>query len=65
MANLAIGFFHPPFGINIFVARSVLGIEPKQIYRGIVPFVMLYLVALVLIIYVPQIALVGVWLFMG
>ena len=65
MVNLAIGLFHPPFGINIFVAQSVLGIELKQIYRGIVPFVMLYLVALVLITYVPQIALVGVWLFMG
>jgi len=65
MVNLAIGLFHPPFGINIFVAQSVLGIELKQIYRGIVPFVILYLVALLLITYVPQIALVGVRLFMN
>jgi C4-dicarboxylate transporter DctM subunit len=63
--NLAIGLFHPPFGINIFVAQSVLGIDLKLIYRGIVPFVFLYLVALVLITYVPQISLIGVWLFMG
>lgn len=65
MVNLAIGLFHPPFGINIFVAQSVLGIELKQIYRGIIPFVILYLIALVLITYFPQISLVGVWLFMG
>jgi C4-dicarboxylate transporter DctM subunit len=63
--NLAIGLFHPPFGINIFVAQSVLGIDLKLIYRGIVPFVFLYLIALVLITYVPQISLLGVKLFMG
>jgi C4-dicarboxylate transporter DctM subunit len=65
MVNLAIGLFHPPFGINIFVAQSVLGIELKQIYKGIVPFVILYLLVLIAITYIPQISLVGVRLFMG
>ena len=37
--NLAIGLFHPPFGINIFVAQSVLGLKLETIYRGIVPFI--------------------------
>jgi len=64
MVNLAIGLFHPPFGINIFVAQSVLGIDLKLIYKGIIPFVVLYLVALVLITYIPQISLSGVWLFL-
>jgi C4-dicarboxylate transporter, DctM subunit len=58
--NLAIGLFTPPFGINIFVAQSSLGLELRVIYRGIVPFVVLYLVALVLITYVPEISLWGV-----
>lgn len=57
MVNLAIGLFHPPFGINIFVAQSVLGIDLKTIYRGILPFVGLYLIALVAITYVPDISL--------
>jgi len=65
MVNLAIGLFHPPFGINIFVAQSVLGIDLKQIYKGIVPFVILYLLVLVAITYIPQISLIGVRLFMG
>jgi C4-dicarboxylate transporter DctM subunit len=65
MVNLAIGLFHPPFGINIFVAQSVLGIDLKVIYRGIIPFVLLYLVALALITYVPAISLVGVWMLIG
>ena len=58
--NLAIGLFHPPFGINIFVAQSALGLRLEVIYRGIVPFIAIYLAALALITYVPQISLAGV-----
>jgi C4-dicarboxylate transporter DctM subunit len=57
--NLAIGLFHPPFGINIFVAQSVLGLKLEVIYRGIVPFLVIYLIALALITYVPDISLIG------
>lgn len=63
--NLAIGLFHPPFGMNIFVAQSVLGLQLGPIYRGIIPFLVIYLVALVIITYVPAISLVGVRLLMG
>jgi len=58
--NLAIGLFHPPFGINIFVAQSVLGIRLETIYRGILPFVLLYLIVLALSTYLPGISLFGV-----
>jgi C4-dicarboxylate transporter DctM subunit len=62
--NLAIGLFHPPFGINIFVAQSALGLKLETIYRGIIPFIFLYLAALILITYVPEISLAGVKLFL-
>lgn len=62
--NLAIGLFHPPFGMNIFVAQSVLGLKLSSIYRGIIPFLFIYLVALVLITFVPQISLLGPQLLM-
>ena len=62
--NLAIGLFHPPFGINIFVAQSALKLPLGVIYRGIVPFLFIYLFALALITYVPQISLAGVALFL-
>jgi C4-dicarboxylate transporter DctM subunit len=65
MINLAIGLFTPPFGINIFVAQTVLGIDLKTIYRGILPFALLYLIALALITYIPSISLVGVWLLLN
>lgn len=63
--NLAIGLFHPPFGINIFVAQSVLGIPLKVLYKGIIPFLFVYLVALAIITYIPDVSLVGVKLLMG
>lgn len=59
MVNLAIGLFHPPFGINIFVAQSVLKLPLGVIYRGIVPFLFIYLFALALITYIPEISLFG------
>lgn len=58
--NLSIGLFHPPFGINIFVAQSVLKLPLETIYRGIMPFIVIYLIALGLITYIPEISLAGV-----
>jgi len=63
--NLAIGLFHPPFGMNIFVAQSVLGLELGVIYRGIIPFLVIYLVALIMITYIPEISLFGMRLLLG
>ena len=55
--NLAIGLFTPPFGLNIFVAQSALGIKASDIYRGALPFFCLFILALLLITFVPSIAL--------
>lgn len=55
--NLAIGMFHPPFGLNIFVTQSLFKFPLQVIYKGIVPFIFLYLIALVLITYVPWFSL--------
>lgn len=55
--NLAIGMFTPPFGLNIFVAQSVLGLRAEVIYRGILPFMAVQLVALTLITILPELSL--------
>ncbi|HWV43844.1 TRAP transporter large permease [Pseudorhodoplanes sp.] len=57
-ANLAIGMFTPPFGLNIFVARSVLGVPLETIYRGVLPFAVVQIVALLIITYWPDLSLV-------
>ncbi len=62
--NLAIGLFTPPFGINIFVAQSVLKMRTADIYRGVMPFFVVFLLALILITFVPSITLWGMELFL-
>lgn len=62
--NLAIGLFTPPFGINIFVAQSALGMRTADIYRGVVPFLFVFLLALILITFLPAISLASADLFM-
>jgi C4-dicarboxylate transporter DctM subunit len=56
-ANIAIGMFTPPFGLNIFVARSVLGVPLETIYRGVLPFAMVQILALLVITYWPDLSL--------
>lgn len=62
--NLAIGLFTPPFGINIFVAQSALGMRTADIYRGVLPFFFVFVAALALITFVPSITLWGMELFL-
>ncbi|MDI6024779.1 TRAP transporter large permease [Corticibacterium sp. UT-5YL-CI-8] len=56
--NLAIGMFTPPFGLNIFVAQSVTGLPAHSLYRGVAPFVVVLVLALLIITYVPALSLV-------
>jgi TRAP-type mannitol/chloroaromatic compound transport system permease large subunit len=49
----------PPFGYNLFLMRAM---SPKEvtladIYRSIIPFVLLMMLGLVLVILYPEIAL--------
>ncbi len=55
--NLAIGMFTPPFGLNIFVAQSVLKVSATDIYRGVLPFVVVQVLALAIITLMPELSL--------
>ena len=55
--NLAVGMFIPPFGLNLFATHALFGIPLGKLYRGILPFIVIYLIALALITYVPAITL--------
>ena len=56
-ANLSIGCFTPPFGINIFVAQAVLKQPVSVIYPGVAPFIAVSVAVLGLITYVPALSL--------
>ena len=57
--NLQTSFLTPPFGFALFYMKAVAppSVKIQQIYRGIVPFVILQLLALVLLMAYPDIAL--------
>jgi C4-dicarboxylate transporter, DctM subunit len=55
--NLAVGMFAPPFGLNLFTAHAIFRVPLPEIYRGVIPFVAVYLIALMFITYIPIISL--------
>ena len=57
VVNLAIGMFTPPFGMNIFVAQSVLDKPMSRIATACIPYLILYFIAVLIITFVPQISL--------
>ncbi|WP_194611420.1 TRAP transporter large permease [Clostridium vitabionis] len=58
--NLAVGMVTPPFGMNLFVAAPMIHAKPMDVGRKAFPFIAFYVVALMLITYIPQISLVFV-----
>jgi tripartite ATP-independent transporter DctM subunit len=54
--NLQTSFLTPPFGFSLFYLRGVAPKEVKTsaIYRGVLPFIAIQLVALILVLLFPQ-----------
>ena len=57
VVNLALGMITPPFGVNLFAACTVAKISLDRIVGHLVPFVLVVLGCLMLITYMPPIAL--------
>lgn len=57
VTNAAIGMFTPPFGLNLFVAGPATGESLTNIMKGVLPFVVISIIALIIITYVPEISL--------
>ena len=57
VVNLAIGFVTPPIGVNLFVASSLTKIPVVNIARKALPMIGMFLLALLLITFVPIISL--------
>lgn len=55
--NLAVGFVTPPIGVNLFVASSLTEIPIMSIARKIMPYIAMFLMALIVLIIFPQISL--------
>jgi len=56
--NLTIGTFTPPFGLNIFVFQAMFKTPSAILYAGLVPFIILAIIALMLVTYIPALSLI-------
>ncbi len=54
--NLQASFLTPPFGLSLFFLKGAAGksIKTMEIYRGIIPFILLQLLGLLLVILFPD-----------
>jgi len=57
LANMQIGYFTPPIGMNLFIASYRFKKPISEIYRATLPFMGVLLIVLILITYVPEISL--------
>ena len=56
--NLQTSFLTPPFGFSLFFLRGVApkGVRTVNIYRGVIPFIFIQLIAIIVVFVFPQIA---------
>ena len=57
VVNLAIGFVTPPIGVNLFVASSLTDVPVMMIAKKAMPMIIYFLIALLLITFIPAISL--------
>jgi len=57
LANMQIGYFTPPVGMNLFIASYRFKLPVADIYRSTLPFMMVLLIALLVITYWPALSL--------
>ena len=57
LANLQIGYFTPPIGMNLFIASYRFDRPVLELYAACLPFMVVLLIALLIITYVPALSL--------
>ena len=57
VVDLAVGFITPPFGVNLFVASRLIDVPVLTLGKRVIPFIITFLAALLLITYIPALSL--------
>ena len=55
--TLVLGLLTPPVGAGLFISSSMTGVPPMQIFRALLPFLAMSLIALVLLAWQPWLTL--------
>ena len=57
LANMQIGYFTPPVGMNLFIASYRFKKPLTELYAATLPFLLVLMLALMLITYFPELSL--------
>ena len=57
LANLQVGYFTPPVGMNLFIASYRVKKPLTELYSATIPFMVILLFAVMIITYVPFLSL--------
>jgi len=57
VVNIEIGLITPPMGLSLFMMRTAFDIDVNKLLKGVLPFVIVLLIALAVLIAVPDITL--------
>ena len=57
LANMQIGYFTPPIGMNLFIASYRFDKSITELYQATLPFMGVLLIALLIITYIPALSL--------
>lgn len=57
LANMELGFLFPPVGLNLFLSSSRFGKPMVELYRDVLPLLLILAVGVLLITYVPALSL--------
>lgn len=57
LANMQIGYFTPPVGMNLFIASYRFKKPITELYRSTIPFMFVLIFAVLLITYIPELSL--------
>ena len=52
--NNELGSLTPPFGMDFFVIKSVVGLPYVMVLRGVLPFILIYILSMVIITIFPE-----------
>ncbi|BAV95017.1 TRAP transporter large permease subunit [Ichthyobacterium seriolicida] len=57
--NLQTSFLTPPFGFALFYLKGVTpqGVSTNQIYKGVIPFIIIQIIVLALIVKFPELVM--------
>jgi len=58
LANMQIGYFTPPVGMNLFIASYRFNKPITELYKASIPFMIVLLIALIIITYWPALSMV-------